>query len=98
QGSRCCKRHLDENVWDAPEILESNLNSFNAADVEEMVDSLRKCALQSLNDLINFEFVDDMSDAVVIQWTSLNKLQFNELKLSVNFERCSTPNTALALY
>jgi len=93
--ARVCKRHLENYCW---QMLAStgHLSDFSASQVEDMVDSLRKLAV--LNDVLNFEFLDEMSGSLCLAWTGLNKQDFEALLCelsSLYLQEKKAPNTAL---
>ncbi|CAH2103328.1 unnamed protein product [Euphydryas editha] len=99
EGSRYCDKHLSDEQW---ELLSQTATSctYNQSHIEDMIDSLRKLA-DKQQSFFNFEFIDDMCDSQVEQWTGINKDQFkNLLSLlpSLTEAEKKNPSTALALY
>lgn len=93
QNVRCCKHHLNERDW----YFDVGLNSYNSAQVEDMVDLLR--SIQKNNSpALDFEYIEYLSDEIVQQWTGISADQFIDLAHATSLFNLKRGKTALALY
>jgi hypothetical protein len=92
--ARCCTKHLKKEEW--AQLAPSELRSYSPTQIEDMVDILRERGNRP--PFLGFEFIEEMDDEVVREWTGLNRVQFQDLFLSVpSLSRERRPKTALGL-
>ena len=95
--ARCCNMCLKAGEWAT--LRRSSLVAYSPAQVEEMVDLLR--ANCSRPPFLDFEYIEEMDDKVVHDWTGLTIAQFNQLLSDVpslsDMEK-KHPRTALGLW
>lgn len=76
-NARWCGQHLDEDWQKLPST--SHLSVFNQDQIVDMVDSLRALALtkeEFTNEILNFEYLEEIPEQLCLKWIGLSKDQF----------------------
>ncbi|KAH0543225.1 hypothetical protein KQX54_000483 [Cotesia glomerata] len=98
EGARVCASH-NKCYWS--EVPPGSSTLYDSTHIEDMLDLLRQSSCSQQCSVVNFDYIDSMTDDDIHKWTSLTKEQFQDLLGRLKYlqeQEKRHLETALALY
>ncbi|KAH0539991.1 hypothetical protein KQX54_010902 [Cotesia glomerata] len=98
EGARVCASH-NKCYWS--EVPPGSSTLYDSTHIEDMLDLLRQSSSSQQCSVVNFDYIDSMTDDDIHKWTSLTKEQFQDLLGRLKYlqeQEKRHLETALALY